>query len=99
MDVKVDMMQYIVPRALQARVMDKLHSIQGPSADLPPRKFELKKFLANTRLYIGNIAGEVPESEIKDLFQAFGEVDEVFINREKNFAFLKLVSWAPFHYS
>jgi len=59
---------------------------------LPPKKFELRKFLANTRLYIGNIAAEVAEAEIRDLFKAFGEVDEVFINREKNFAFLKLVS-------
>jgi proline- and glutamine-rich splicing factor len=47
--------------------------------------------MANTRLYIGNISNEVTETEIKELFASYGEMDELFLNREKNFAFLKLV--------
>lgn len=72
------------------RVMDKLMTLQGPTADLPPKRYELKKFLANTRLYIGNIANDVTEPELKELFLEYGEIDETFVNREKNFAFLKL---------
>lgn len=56
-------------------------------------QFESKKFAANTRLYIGNISNEVTEGDIKELFVPYGEIDEVFLNREKNFAFLKLVSF------
>ena len=67
-------------------------AIQGPSGDLPPKQYEAKKFLANTRLYIGNISPDVTEADIKGMFGEYGEIDEVFINREKNFAFLKLVS-------
>jgi proline- and glutamine-rich splicing factor len=65
-------------------------SIQGPCADLPPKQYEAKKFLANTRLYVGNISPDVNESDVKEMFGEYGEIDEVFLNREKNFAFLKL---------
>jgi len=76
----------------EGRVLEKLRAIQGPTADLPPKQFEIKKFLSNTRLYIGNIANDATDEEVRELFSAYGEIDELFINREKNFAFLKLVS-------
>ncbi|CAL8109929.1 unnamed protein product [Orchesella dallaii] len=72
------------------RIMEKIRSLHGQTCDLPPKKHEFKKFLANTRLYIGNIAAEATESEVKELFTPFGEIDELFLNREKNFAFLKM---------
>jgi len=77
---------------LQQRIMEKIRGMNGPTADLPPKLYEARKFLANTRLYIGNISNEATESEVKELFASYGEIDELFLNREKNFAFLKLVS-------
>lgn len=72
--------------------MEKIRGLGGQTCELPPKKHEIKKFLANTRLYIGNIAAEATEAEVKELFTPFGEIDELFLNREKNFAFLKMVS-------
>ena len=75
---------------LQQRIFDRIHNLD--LSELAPKKFEVKKFMANTRLYVGNIANDVTDDEVKELFKPFGELDELFVNREKNFAFLKLVS-------
>ncbi len=44
------------PMNPEQRVFEKIRGLQGPTADLPPKLFETKKFAANTRLYIGNIS-------------------------------------------
>jgi hypothetical protein len=43
-------------------------------------------------LYIGNLTNDVTEDEITQLFQPYGETAELFVNKEKNFAFIRLVS-------
>jgi RNA recognition motif-containing protein len=42
-------------------------------------------------LYIGNLTNDVTEDEITQLFQPYGETAELFVNKEKNFAFIRLV--------
>lgn len=51
-----------------------------------------KKFTGRCRLYIGNLTSDVTEDEITQLFQPYGETAELFVNKEKNFAFIRLVS-------
>lgn len=36
------------------------------------------------------MTNDVTEEELKELFKPYGEISEVFINKEKNFAFLKM---------
>ncbi|CAG7826302.1 unnamed protein product [Allacma fusca] len=86
--VKRQRMQDRPPMHPEQRIHDRVRNIN--LNELSPKKFELRKFMANTRLYVGNIASDASEDEIKELFQPYGELDEVFVNREKNFAFLKL---------
>jgi hypothetical protein len=38
------------------------------------------------------LTGDVTEDEITQLFQPYGETAELFVNKEKNFAFIRLVS-------
>jgi RNA recognition motif-containing protein len=45
------------------------------------------------------LTSDVTEDEITQLFQPYGETAELFVNKEKNFAFIRLVSddiaWVP----
>lgn len=78
-------------RPLHERLMyEKLTEIGGPTFELPPVETTEKKFSGKCRLYIGNIPAELDESEIIDMFKKYGETSELFINREKNFGFIKL---------
>lgn len=72
------------------QIMQKLKSFQGPTHELPNIEYEEVKFSGRNRLYIGNLPNDITEVELKDWFQPFGEVGEVFVNTEKNFAFLKI---------
>ncbi|CAH1955622.1 unnamed protein product [Acanthoscelides obtectus] len=65
-------------------------SLSGPTFDIPAVPMTEKKFNGRNRLYIGNISPEVTEDDIKELFQPFGEINETFINKEKNFGFIKV---------
>lgn len=71
-------------------IFQKLKSIQGPTHELPSIEHEEVKFSGRNRLYIGNLPNDITENDLKDWFQPFGEVGEVFVNSEKNFAFLKI---------
>lgn len=64
----------------------------GPTHDLPPLDVVEKKFAGRNRLYIGNLTNDVSEEEMQQLFAPFGETSELFVNKEKNFAFIRLVS-------
>uniref|UniRef100_A0A1B6DWX5 RRM domain-containing protein n=1 Tax=Clastoptera arizonana TaxID=38151 RepID=A0A1B6DWX5_9HEMI len=72
------------------RINEKLLNISGPSVDLPPFDTKEKKFAGHCRLYIGNLTNDVSEEEINGLFSTYGETAEVFINKEKNFAFIRM---------
>ncbi|GBP55577.1 Hrp65 protein [Eumeta japonica] len=78
-----------VPREEQM-LANKLKELAGPLVDLPPLEQEEVKFNGRSRLYIGNLTSDVTEEEIQNLFSAFGETAELFINKEKNFGFIKL---------
>lgn len=75
------------------RLNEKLAQFCGPTYDLPPVDSTEKKFAGRARLYIGNIAPEVTEEELNDIFKRYGETHELFVNKEKNFAFIRLVSF------
>jgi proline- and glutamine-rich splicing factor len=69
-----------------------LAGLSAPTHDLLPQDTREKKFTGRCRLYIGNLTSDVTEDEITQLFQPFGETAELFVNKEKNFAFIRLVS-------
>lgn len=64
----------------------------GPLVDLPPIDQTETKFNGRSRLYIGNLSNDVTEEEILNMFSQFGEAAELFVNKEKNFGFIKMVS-------
>ncbi len=53
---------------------------------------EIKKFSNKARLFIANLPRDTREEELKELFSPYGEVQEVFVQKEKNFAFCRMVS-------
>ncbi|XP_029942195.1 paraspeckle component 1 isoform X2 [Salarias fasciatus] len=49
-----------------------------------------KTFTQRARLYVGGLPPDVSEEQFKDMFSKYGEVNEVFINRERGFGFIRL---------
>lgn len=78
------------PRGNFDRVLDKLTHIQGPTHDLAALDMTEKKFSGRARIYIGNFSNDLSEEHLKELVSAQGEVGELFFNREKNFAFVRM---------
>ena len=72
------------------RVMERLQTVQGPTTDLPNLDTNGIKFSGRSRLYIGNLSNDVTEESLKEMLAPFGEVGEIFYNREKKFAFLRM---------
>lgn len=70
--------------------------ISGPTIDLPPGSNVEKKFAGRARLYIGNVTNDITDEDLSALFSAYGETAELFVNREKNFAFIRMVSLKDF---
>lgn len=50
-----------------------------------------RKFTGRCRLFVGNL-GDCGEDEMKEMFSKYGEVAEVFVNKDKGFGFIRLVS-------
>ncbi|KAJ8962027.1 hypothetical protein NQ314_005809 [Rhamnusium bicolor] len=78
-----------IPRSEFDIINDKLRSIHCPLVDLQPVRYE-GKFLGRYRLYIGNISNSVSKDDLEGLFKAFGEINDVFIQPNKNFAFVRM---------
>ena len=55
------------------------------------RKIE-KKFTQRCRLFVGNLTPDTTEDEFKSLFEKYGEISEVFLNKSKGFGFIRLVN-------
>lgn len=70
---------------------NKLKDLMGPLLDLAPIEQPEIKFNGRSRLYIGNLTNDVTEEEIVNMFNQFGESSELFLNKEKNFGFIKMV--------
>ncbi|XP_055550470.1 hrp65 protein-like isoform X2 [Wyeomyia smithii] len=71
-------------------INEKLRMLQGPLMDLPPIESEQIKFSGRNRLYIGNLTNDVTEEELVELFRPYGDITEVFMNKEKNYAFVRV---------
>ena len=50
-----------------------------------------KKFSNRARLFFGNLPRDFTEAELKKMLTSHGEVQEIYHNREKNFAFARMV--------
>lgn len=77
-------------RSLDDRIQERLSAIAGPAYELPPVDTDEKKFSGRNRLYIGNLSSDITEEDIKEMFKPFGEINELFINKEKNFGFVRV---------
>eukprot|EP00057_Strongylocentrotus_purpuratus_P003719 XP_003727221.1 PREDICTED: paraspeckle component 1 isoform X2 [Strongylocentrotus purpuratus] len=49
-----------------------------------------KKFTGRCRLFVGNLANDISESDFKKMFEKYGEVSETFLNSQKGFGFIRL---------
>lgn len=78
------------PRSLDDRIQERLIAISGPAYELPPVDTSEKKFSGRNRLYIGNLSSDTTEEEVTEMFKQFGETSELFINKEKNFGFIRV---------
>ena len=72
--------------------MEKLATLSSSTVDLPIRSLTETKFSGRSRLYVGNLGSDINEQDLKDHFASYGEIAEVFLNKEKGFAFVRLVS-------
>ncbi|KMQ83677.1 hrp65 protein [Lasius niger] len=70
--------------------MKRVIAIDGPTHELPPQDTIEKKFRGRSRLYIRNLTNNVSEEEIQTMFQKYGEISELFVNKEKNIAFFRM---------
>ncbi len=63
-------------------------------ADNTPIRPELKekKFGTRGRLYVGNLPWGMTEDELRQLFSQYGETEQIYVEKEKNFAFVRMVS-------
>lgn len=55
------------------------------------RKPGEKTFTQRSRLFVGNLPLSMSEEEFKNMFAKYGNISEVFINRERGFGFIRLV--------
>lgn len=51
-----------------------------------------RKFSNRCRLFVGNII-DMTEEEFKKMFEKYGEYSEAYVNKEKAFGFIKMVSF------
>ncbi len=72
------------------RIIEKLQEIQGPTHELQTLDMTEKKFSGRARLYVGNLTPDVTEETLTELMSQFGETGEIFFNKEKHFAFLRM---------
>ncbi|KAJ8933018.1 hypothetical protein NQ314_014257 [Rhamnusium bicolor] len=77
-------------RGPEDKFLERVQQLSGPTFELPAIQVSEKKFNGRNRLYIGNIGSEVSEEDITELFKPYGESAEIFLNKEKNFGFIKL---------
>lgn len=56
------------------------------------RKPGEKTFTQRCRLFVGNLPTDITDEDFRKLFAKYGEANEVFINRDRGFGFIRLVN-------
>ena len=88
------------PQAKGRAAAEPLHTPEsalggGPPADgaegSSAKKSE-KKFSNKARLFVGNLPRDYTEDQLHALFSEHGEVQEVYVHKEKSFGFVRMVS-------
>jgi splicing factor, proline- and glutamine-rich len=74
-------------------LLEKLASLSNSTIDLQVKSLNETKFSGRSRLYVGNLGNDINENDLKDHFASYGEIAEVFLNKEKGFAFVRVVSY------
>ncbi|KAF4118761.1 paraspeckle component 1 isoform X1 [Onychostoma macrolepis] len=80
---------------------EKMETPRGPSpANTEPQEMTLniknfrrpgeKTFTQRCRLFVGNLPSDMTEEDFKKLFSKYGEANEVFINLDRGFGFIRL---------
>ena len=64
---------------------------EGRAPGATPEGRREKKFSNKARLFVGNLPRDFSGDELKKLFEEYGEVQEVFLQREKNYGFVRMV--------
>lgn len=82
------------PPAEDAERAEEEHS--SPAAEMTLdinnlRKAGTKTFTQRCRLLVGNLPLDMTEEEFKSMFAKYGNINEVFMNRERGFGFVQLV--------
>lgn len=49
-----------------------------------------KKFTGRCRLFVGNLTPDVTEADFRKMFEAYGEISEVYVNTQRGFGFIRL---------
>lgn len=60
------------------------------------RKAGEKTFTQRSRLIVGNIPLDMTEEAFKNMFAKYGNINEIYINRERGFGFVRLVGYSTF---
>ena len=63
----------------------------GPPGEGGPTPKKEKKFSNKARLFVGNLPRDMTDADLRKLFEPFGEVHEVFLQKEKSFGFVRMV--------
>ncbi|GFY40997.1 paraspeckle component 1 [Trichonephila inaurata madagascariensis] len=72
-------------------VKEKLEMMSGPTTNLVSKDGVAdKKFTGRCRLFVGNLPTSISDEEFRKMFEKFGEIAEVFLNKGKGFGFVKL---------
>lgn len=77
---------------LQDKIKERVNTeLSGPQFDLPPLDTAEKKFNASSRLFVGNLPRDIPYEELKAIFAKYGELGQVYFNKEGAYAFINFV--------
>ncbi|XP_055943589.1 splicing factor, proline- and glutamine-rich-like isoform X2 [Argiope bruennichi] len=72
-------------------VKEKLELMSGPTTNLVSKDgVSAKKFTGRCRLFVGNLPTNISEEDFRKMFEQFGEIAEVFLQKQKGYGFVKL---------
>nr|XP_042905018.1 non-POU domain-containing octamer-binding protein isoform X2 [Parasteatoda tepidariorum] len=72
-------------------VKEKLDAICGPTINLTTKDDpSARKFSGRCRLFVGNLPTNITEDDFRKMFEKFGELGEVFLNKQNGFGFIRL---------